>query len=255
MPVVTLLTDFGMRDGYVGAMKGVVLSRAPAAQLVDLAHDIEPQEVRSGAWAVRQAAPLFPPGTIHVGVVDPGVGTTRRALLFSSGGQLFVGPDNGLFAWVLRPDAQAWVLDRAELFRPEPSKTFHGRDLFASVAGHLAAGLSVERAGTPIDAWVPLLDPAARRDGSLVLGEVVHVDRFGNLISNIDREVLGPVVDWTVTIAGRRVGAIEETFASVGEGEWVAYFGSTGLLEIALRNASAASRGHGVGTAIVCRQR
>ena len=139
-PLVTLLSDFGTRDGYVGAMKGVILSRAPRARVVDLTHDIAPQDVRAGARALRQAVPWFPSGTIHVAVVDPGVGTSRRPLLVRSQGQLLVGPDNGLLSLAAATDAEAWVLDRPELFLDELSATFHGRDVFASVAGHLAAG-------------------------------------------------------------------------------------------------------------------
>jgi S-adenosylmethionine hydrolase len=236
--IVTLLSDFGTADGFVGAMKGVVLSRAPLARIVDLTHDIAPHDVRAGAWALREAAATFPQGTIHVAVVDPGVGTERRAILLLSCGQLYLGPDNGLLS-LAAPQGQGWVLDRPELFCRGVSSTFHGRDIFASVAGHLAAGVAPEACGTPIATWARLERPVATLSENEVQGEVVHVDRFGNLVTNIICAELDSVDGWEVHLDDRPLGAIRTTFGDVDRGRWVAYTGSSGALEIAVREGRA----------------
>lgn len=255
MAVVTLLSDFGDRDGYVGAMKGVVLSRAPDAQIVDLTHGIPAGDVPCGAWALRVAAPCFPASAIHVAVVDPGVGSDRRALLLRSNDQLFVGPDNGLLSWAVDGGARAWVLDRPELFAPRVSSTFHGRDVFASVAGHLAAGREPQDCGTPTESWQRIPWPEPRVAGDEIIGEVVHVDGFGNLITNITESALAPVVGWKIEIADRALARVELTFASVSRGAWVAYVGSAGLLEIGVRDGSAAAAGLCVGAQVRCLRR
>jgi hypothetical protein len=240
--IVTLLTDFGTADGFVGAMKGVVLSRAPDARVIDLTHEIPPHDVRCGAWALREASRTFPVNTIHVAVVDPGVGTERRPILVASRGQLYVGPDNGLLSLAApRGDGDAFLLDQPALHRQEASRTFHGRDIFASVAGHLAAGLSKESCGTPISTWDCIEEPRPRKRGDSILGEVLHSDRFGNLVTNIDRDALQGDEDWEVTLAERSVGPLRRTFGEVGPGEWVAYLGSGGFVEVAVREGQAAS--------------
>lgn len=239
-PTITLLTDFGTADGYVGAIKGVILSRAPGATLIDITHDIAPQDVAAGARALREAAPWFPAQTIHLAVVDPGVGTSRAPLLLQGGGQLWIGPDNGLLSLAAPPSSQGWVLNRADLFQPRPSHTFHGRDIFASVAGHLAAGLAPERCGEPVERWVQLDQPRPRCEPGEVRGQVVHVDRFGNLITNLDRDVVGQPWRWQVHLGQRQLGPIHQTFADVESGRWVAYIGSSGVLEIAVRDGDAA---------------
>lgn len=243
---MTLLSDFGTVDGYIGAMKGVILSRAPEARIVDLSHDIPAQDVTAGAWALREAAPYFPSGTVHVAVVDPGVGTVRRPLLIAAAGQWFLGPDNGLLSLAVRErgGSGAWVLDRPERHHQPVSATFHGRDIFASVAGHLAAGAGPSDCGTPVDRWLELAVPRVERrgDGSL-LGCVLHVDRFGNLVTNLEASELTSPRGLRVRIAGRELGPIRTTFADVAPGEWLAYLGSAGKLEIAVREGSAAAAG------------
>ncbi len=238
--IVTLLTDFGTADGFVGAMKGVLLRRCPDAVLVDISHDIPPQDIRAGARALAEAAPMFPPGTIHVAVVDPGVGTTRRPLLLASAGQLFIGPDNGLLT-LAATAGEAWILNRPQLFRATVSSTFHGRDIFASVAGHVAAGLPPQACGSPVKRWTTLQLPQPRLDGDRLVGAVVHVDRFGNLITNLDRQRVGAPAAWLVTLQERDIGPIRGTFGEVAPGCWVAYIGSGGELEIAIRDGDAAS--------------
>jgi S-adenosylmethionine hydrolase len=242
-PLVTLLSDFGTRDGYIGAMKGVILSRAPEARLVDLSHDIPPQDVRAGARALREAVPWFPQGSIHLAVVDPGVGSDRRALVVRSQGRLLLGPDNGLLSLAAAPDAQIWVLDRRELFLEPVTATFHGRDVFASVAGHLAAGRAVEDCGSPTTELVRLETPRPRAtEPGVLIGEVVHADRFGNLVTCIRRADLCAASNWKVSLEGRELGPIRRSYADVAPGEWLAYWGSSDELEIAVREGSAAGQ-------------
>ncbi|MCC6749415.1 MAG: SAM-dependent chlorinase/fluorinase [Deltaproteobacteria bacterium] len=250
MAVVTLLSDFGTQDGFVGAMKGVILRRASSSQLVDLTHELRPQDVHAGAWALREAAATFPPGTIHLAVVDPGVGTTRQPLLLVQGGQRFVGPDNGLLTLAAPQPQAAYVLDRPELHQPVVSSTFHGRDLFASVAGHLAAGLAPELCGRPAETWIRLCDPTVERRGRALVGEVVHVDRFGNLVTNLTGDLLGDAATWEVTLAELRVGPLVVTYGQVPSQTWLAYVGSSGRVELAVRDGSAAARGYARGTRV-----
>jgi S-adenosylmethionine hydrolase len=245
MPVVTFTTDFGAHDGYAGAMKGVVLSIAPRAVLVDITHGIPAQDVAAGAVALAQAAPLFPPGSIHVAVVDPGVGGERADLLVESGGSLFIGPDNGVLSLAARPPRRIYWIE-ASTFRRDPvSPTFHGRDVFAPTAGRLAAGASPADAGPSVPKMIDVgAPPIHRRDGA-VEGEVIHVDGFGNLITSLPVEALarsetgevGIEVDGT---EGRFEPRLGRTFSDVDPGALIAYIGSGGQLEIARRDGSAA---------------
>jgi hypothetical protein len=237
--LITLLTDFGTRDGFVGAMKGVILSVAPNSQVVDLTHDIGAQDVRGGAWALREAALLFPPRTIHVAVVDPGVGGARRPLLLASRRQLFIGPDNGVLSLAANAPSGAWCLDQPRYHRASVSNTFHGRDIFAAVAGHLASGRAPDEVGTPLALWERLRLPRARRVGGRISGQVAHVDRFGNLITNIDAALLGGSRAWDALLDGESIGPLRSTFADVQAGEWVAYLGSGGMIEVAIRDGAA----------------
>ncbi|MFH1132545.1 MAG: SAM-dependent chlorinase/fluorinase [Pseudomonadota bacterium] len=237
---MTLLSDFGTADGFVGAMKGVILSRASDAQIVDLTHDIPPQDVWAGAWALREAAGVFPKGAIHLAVVDPGVGTKRRALLLYGNDQFFVGPDNGLLSLAVGPDAKGWLLEKREFFGREVSSTFHGRDIFASVAGHLAAGVKAQDFGSMVQDWVKLIEDPVVCKGNEIEGRVVHVDRFGNLITNVDKKDAKKETQWSVQIGDYICGPIRSTYGDVEEGEWVAYVGSSGKIEIAIRNGDAA---------------
>ncbi len=167
MTIITLTTDFGLSDGYVGAMKGVILGIAPAAHLVDLSHEIAPQDVRQAAHVLADAVPYFPAGTVHLAVVDPGVGSARRPLLITTPRAAFVGPDNGLFTFILgTAKTQAWALDQPGYWLPEISRTFHGRDIFAPVAAHLACGVPPEMLGSPITDAAPLAAPLAARSAA-----------------------------------------------------------------------------------------
>lgn len=239
---MTLLTDFGTRDGYVGAMKGVIASLCPSALVHDLTHDIAPGDVRGGALALATSTASFPAGSIHVAVVDPGVGTARRGLLVEAGGQYFIGPDNGLLSLAATRPRRVRELDRPQYFRATVSSTFHGRDLFASVAGHLAAGRDVAELGGEGADMIEVSLPAVRRHTGGVTGEILHVDRFGNLVTTISRDDL-PAAPRAVTVevAGRAIAGLVSTYGDVEPGRLTALIGSGGRLEIAVRDGSAAA--------------
>lgn len=241
MTIITLTTDFGLADGYVGTMKGVILGIAPAARLVDLSHEITPQNVPQAAYILRRAAPYFPLGTIHLAVVDPGVGSARRPLLVVTPQAMFVGPDNGLFTFALdQPAAQAYVLDRPETWLPQISNTFHGRDIFAPVAARLATGFAPDELGTPICDAVRFDQPAPQRLGNdEIVGHVIHVDRFGNLISDVPAAWLTDG-RWRCEIAGQRLETLTATYADVAPGTLLALVSSGGTLEVAVREGNAA---------------
>lgn len=252
--IITLLTDFGTRDPYVAEMKGVILALAPGVTLVDVTHEIAPQAVVEGALALEAVMAVFPPGTIHVAVVDPGVGTARRGLVVSASGQYLVGPDNGLLTPALaRGPWEAFELAVPEYHRPVVSRTFHGRDVFAPAAAHLARGVAPERLGPPVRDPVRLAWPEAEEVAGRLRGRVIHVDRFGNLITSItaaQAEALaarGPVV---ARVAGRRLPVVG-TYGELPRGGAGALVGSRNRLEVAVREGSAAGRfGARVGSAV-----
>jgi S-adenosyl-L-methionine hydrolase (adenosine-forming) len=231
--IITLLTDFGTVDSYVAEVKAVLLSRAPDVTIVDISHQVSPGDIRAGQYLLGRAWQHFPAGTIHLAIVDPGVGTERRAIAAESGGHRFVAPDNGLLSF-LQPDARVVSL-------PIPSRaaaTFHGRDVFAPAAAALATGSSLESLGLLITDPHRSPLPAPRIDGLTIVGEVIYVDRFGTLVSNI----LGNAVQAGVRIRveGTDVGSLSRTFRDVARGALVAFVGSGGTVEIAVRDGSAA---------------
>jgi S-adenosylmethionine hydrolase len=239
--VVTLLTDFGTRDPFVGVMKGVLLGACPGASIVDLTHEIAPQRVRDAALWLGFSYPWFRPGTVHVAVVDPGVGSERRALAARADGHVFVAPDNGILEVVRRKarSFEARVLDPAPLGITLRSRTFHGRDLFAPVAGRLAAGtLAFESAGAVVEPLATALVPAPRLGARSAEGEVVLVDRFGNLMTNLEAESLGELGQARVIVAWREL-AVVGTYAELAPGAVGAVVGSFGQLEVVCRNDSA----------------
>ena len=258
VPIITLLTDFGDQDGYVAAMKGVILSIAPDVTLVDITHAIAPQAIQQAAYVLAQAVPFFAPGAIHVAVVDPGVGSARRPLAVQTASAIFIGPDNGLFSTVLE-NAAGYVcihLDQPRFWRAQPSPTFHGRDVFAPVAAHLARQVPLADLGTPISDPVRLRVDAPRRqpDGTLI-GAIIHVDHFGNLISNIPGAWL-TTDDWQVRIGQTTVVGIQPHFAAAPIGALLAYRGSAGTLEIGERNGHAGQTlGVGVGQTLAAEPR
>src|SRR5215468_8977822 len=237
MRVITLLTDFGLEDGYVAAMKGVVATIAPEARLVDVTHLVPPQDVASGRFRLLTVAPYFPPGTIHLAVVDPGVGTARRAVAIrAASGSYFVGPDNGLLLGALETDPPVAAVELSEprFWRiATPSATFHGRDVFAPVAAHLARGVDLGALGSSISP-----ETLARLELALwktvpggAEGAVQAVDRFGNLISSVPGSVLGDHSRWSASISRRTVPG-HRTYGDVPAGDPLALVGSHGFVEI-----------------------
>ena len=246
--IVTLLTDFGTADYFVGAMKGAVLSVNPGAQVVDITHEVPAFDVEAGAFALLAAFEAFPKKTVHVAVVDPGVGSPRRPLAVEGGGQFFVGPDNGVFGHVYErlKTFRVFHLTGRKYFRPSVSSTFHGRDVFAPVAGALSLGIQIDELGEEIKDFVrlPLAAPRKLADGT-VEGAVINVDHFGNLITNIAPQDLSaetPDSDALVVVNGREVRGFRRFFAEEGgaPGEPFAIWGSAGLLEVAVFRDSAA---------------
>ena len=239
-PVITLLTDFGQRDPFVGIMKGVILALCPNATLVDLCHETAAYDVLGGSFLLHSAVRFFPPGTIHVAVVDPGVGGPRRPILAHIDDQLFVAPDNGLLSYPMAHGTVRVVraITAREYLLQPVSATFHGRDVFAPAAGHLARGVPPERFGPEVlDAVrLPIPRPRLEPPGTLT-GQIIWIDRFGNCITNIGREDLeaftagtaGPI---RVLLAGRPVGGLVQFFAEAGPGGHGAILGGTGHLEL-----------------------
>ncbi len=244
-PIITLLTDFGLTDPYVGVMKGVILGIVPEATLVDLTHDIPAQDVGCAAFVLSTAIDYFPPGTIHVIVVDPGVGSQRRPIAVKTDQAFFVAPDNGVLtlALVRQPPTEIVHLTNPAYWLPEVSTTFHGRDIFAPVAAHLARGVPITDLGTPIReiVYLPARVPTQDADGK-TLGEIQHIDRFGNCITNIPASMLDPNISLIVKVAGQSIPGISSTYATVEPGAPVALIGSSGFLEIAIRNGNAAEQ-------------
>lgn len=256
--MIGLLTDFGLKDTYVGQMKCVIHNIHPDATVVDLCHEVPPQNILSGAYLASTAVPHLPDGGVLVGVIDPGVGSDRRAIAVDIGGRYLVGPDNGLFDLVFERNAPETIvaLENDEYFREDVSQTFHGRDIFSPVGAHLAAGVDIEELGSVIKPEdlerLPPSDPFVEEDR--IEAHVIHCDRFGNLILNLTRdrleEWLGNSTPHVTLPGGRRVD-LQETFSKASSGEPVAYYGSTDQLEIAI-NGGSASRYFGAdqGTAV-----
>jgi S-adenosylmethionine hydrolase len=241
-PIVTLTTDFGTRDAYVAAMKGVVLGIAPHARLVDVSHDVAAHDVTEGALALESAVPFFPAGAVHLAVVDPGVGTARRGLALVSEGAIFVGPDNGLFTPFLEGhEWRAFELTAAEYRLRSVSRTFHGRDVFAPAAAHLALGVAPERLGPRIDDPVRLHWSSMRETHGAVAGTVLHIDRFGNLVTSIRAEAFEAFGPLSIRLAGRPLPFVG-TYGELTPGQAGALIGGSGRLEIAVREGSAAAR-------------
>ncbi len=262
---VSLLTDFGLEDEYVGVMKAVILGLASSARIVDLCHQIPPQDVRAAALLLDGAYRFFPPGTVHVCVVDPGVGGQRRIVCLQAAGFLFLAPDNGLLTPILarhHGQASAWSVENPAYFLRQVSATFHGRDIFAPVAAHLCQGLDPARLGPRISpgGLVRLHLPRPRLAGDCITGQVVHVDRFGNLATNISADLLAPWLNEGATVSvhlGRTtINGIVASYQEAAAGQPLAIIASRGTLEIAVREGSAAERLQaGAGTEVRVRRR
>jgi S-adenosylmethionine hydrolase len=236
--IVTLTTDFGLRDPYVAEMKAVILRITRDVHLVDITHDVAPHDVAEGALALEAAAPHFPPGTVHVAVVDPGVGTARRGLALAWRGSVFIGPDNGLFTPFLE-EARAFELTAAEFRSSGVSPTFHGRDVFAPAAAHVARGIDPARLGPPLGDAARLAWPEVRETGGRASGAVVHVDRFGNLVTSIRAETVEALGSDVLIEAGNRTLPLVGTYGDLAAGQLGGLIGSGRRLEIAAREARA----------------
>jgi S-adenosyl-L-methionine hydrolase (adenosine-forming) len=237
--IITLTTDFGLADPFVGMMKGVILGIAPGAQLVDLTHEIHSYEVLEAALVIQASYPYFPMGTVHLIVVDPGVGSERRPIAASANGHIFVAPDNGVLSLILE-DSPAYEITNKSLFAGPISQTFHGRDIFAPVAAHLASGMSVEAVGPRIHDFVKRSFPGPRLNGNRLLAAVLRIDKFGNLITNLRRKDLGE--EFSITVAGQRITKFYGSFSEANPGDFFAIEGSAGFIELALNQDSAAER-------------
>jgi S-adenosylmethionine hydrolase len=250
MPFITLMTDFGIKDGNTGVMKGVIWGICPEAQIADLSHLVGAQNIREAAFILARCAPYFPKGTVHVVVVDPGVGTARRPVAARLGDWFYVGPDNGTITALLerveRQDSpREFVhLDKRKYWLDEVSFVFHGRDIFSPVAAHLARGVPLSDVGTPISDPVRIELPKPKRTDSGWQGEITLIDHFGNISSNIRVENLGDALKnkekINVRIAGREILGMVDTFGQRPVGELIALLGSTGNLIVSVVNGNAA---------------
>jgi hypothetical protein len=243
--IVTLITDFGTQGEYAGALKGSILSVNPRCRVVDITHEIPPQDILRASFVLRHSYPYFPNGTVHLTVVDPGVGTGRRALVLRKGRHLFVGPDNGVFTEVLSGpgEAEARAITRENFFRRPPSATFHGRDLFGPVAGRLSAGLPLREFGPRVSDPVRAGEPLPQREGTRLTGRVLWADSFGNLLTNIGEDEYGPVLGatgWRISGRGWRIETLSRTYGEGKRGQPLALFGSSGRLELAVNRDRAA---------------
>ncbi len=252
MATITLMTDFGIKDGNVGVMKGVIWGICPQAQISDLSHMIGAQNVRDASLILLRSAPYFPKGTVHVVVVDPGVGTARRAMAAQIGDWYYVGPDNGTITLLLEcAEKESWAckfvqLDRTKYWLPNVSYVFHGRDIFSPVAAHLADGIPLLDLGTEFADPVRLQLPQPQRIGNGWRGEIIYIDHFGNLASNIRIENLGDAIrkkdEIIVRMNGLEIKGMVNTFGERAEGEVVALLGSTGNLIVSVVNGNAADK-------------
>jgi S-adenosylmethionine hydrolase len=247
MTVITLLTDFGIRDGYPGVMKGVIWKIAPEVQIADISHTIKPQNIQHGALALARTTRFFPPGTIHVGVIDPGVGTTRRPIGLHLGDHYFIGPDNGLFTLVLERAAanhekiQIVHLDQPQYWLPEISHVFHGRDVFAPSAAYLATGIALEKLGIAIQDPLRLHLPLPERiSGGGLRGQVLEIDTFGNLSTNISEADLLHMGEISVVAGGKQIDGLVKTFGERPPGSLIALIGTSHDLIISVVNGDAA---------------
>ena len=234
VPVISLLTDFGTADYFVGAVKGAILSVNPAAVIADITHEIPPQDVETAAFTLLAAYETFPPGTIHFAVVDPGVGSERRPIVLRAGKWLFVGPDNGIFTYIYDRESshQTFHITAEKYFRPSPSTTFHGRDIFAPVAAALSKGVKPEAFG-------PLITGEVRLPNSLT-PRIIHIDRFGNCITNITRDLFDNEQQPALVIKRKVIDTFVDFYGAAPPNTLFGIWGSAGFLEISVKGNSAA---------------
>ena len=245
--IITLITDFGTEDSYVGVMKGVILSIKRDATIVDISHQIEPGGILHAALMIRDAYRFFPEGTVHISIVDPGVGSERRPVLIVADGHFFIGPDNGIFQAIIETHAKKEIihLKNDKFFLPKPSSTFHGRDLFAPAAAHLLSGIAPLEMGAPIHDPAHLETPSVHRKGASLHGQVVYADHFGNLITNIHSSEMSHFADrrdLVIEVGGLSIKGVHRTYSEVPKGNFLALVGSSDFLEIAVNSGRASDR-------------
>ncbi len=242
MPIITILSDFGLRDHFVAAAKGVILNLNPDVTLVDISHQIAPQDIFSGAFTLGQSYSYFPSGTVHLAVVDPGVGTARKVLAATAGGHFFVAPDNGILTYIMEAheDFTAYEVTADHYFRKPVSTTFHGRDIFAPIAAWISRRIELHQLGPVLKSPVRLQIPALKRvRDALIQGTILSVDQFGNLITNL-RPADVPV-SCKIVAGQKEITGFRKTYAEGNPGEVIIVPGSTGYLEIAVKGGSAAA--------------
>ena len=254
--LITLTTDFGTRDWFVGAMKGVISEIAPDARVIDITHEVPPGDLVNGAFALASSSPHFPSGTIHVAVIDPGVGSSRQALAMRTQNAIFIGPDNGILSWAVReqPVEEIRMLNNYSWFLEPVSQTFHGRDVFAPSAAHLAAGACFEEARALLEDFVRLPWPEIEKGDMNIRGEVIYIDHFGNAISNLPASAFPPAIlekGLLATTYGGHTLPLHHCYDDVPCGQPLTILGSSGLLELCLNGGNFAGQtGIGVGSTI-----
>lgn len=243
-PILTLTTDFGLSDHYVGAMKGVILGICPDAQIVDIGHQVSPFEITEGAYLIAQAYPCFPKKTVHVVVVDPGVGSARRPILLEMAGQYFIAPDNGVLSMVYGSEkAKVRVISNDKLFRHPVSRTFHGRDIFSPVAAHIAAGVPPSRVGKLIDDYLrPAFQKPQRTGKRTWTGRILKIDRFGNIVTNFHSSDFPNLEkqNFAMRLGPHEIEILVRNYSESGPGEKFLIVGSSGYLEVSINQGSAA---------------
>ncbi|HEX7400578.1 MAG TPA: SAM-dependent chlorinase/fluorinase [candidate division Zixibacteria bacterium] len=241
-PIITLTTDFGSKDGYVGAVKGVIKRINPHAEIVDITHEIEPFDVWGAAFALNNFYGYFPQDTIHLVVVDPGVGSQRQPLLIQSADFLFVGPDNGVFSFILQNEEIIEIISisNRKYLLSKPSHTFHARDVFAPVTAYLSLGVDIREFGAPAMECSKLFIPQTKVERRDIIGEIIHVDNFGNLITNIEAKSVHLKIIKRIEVKRKRISQIAKSYYDIPEGKIGAVIGSSGFLEIAANRGNAA---------------
>ncbi len=246
IPILTLTTDFGLSDHYVGTMKGVILGICPKAQIVDISHEVGPFEITEGAYLIAQAYRYFPPKTVHVVVVDPGVGTARRPILMEAAGQYFIAPDNGVLSMIYtREEARIRLISNEKYFLHPVSRTFHGRDIFSPVGAHIAAGVPPSRMGKRIEDYLrPAFQKPVRAGKRTWTGRILKIDRFGNIVTNFHSDDFPDLEkrNFAMVIGPQETSVLARTYAECSPGELFAIIGSSGYLEVSVSQGSAAKK-------------
>ena len=239
--IITLLTDFGTKDGYIGAVKGVIKRINPQAEIVDITHDVDSYDVLGAAFALSNFYRYFPKGTIHLAVVDPGVGSLRQPILIKTKDFFFVGPDNGIFSFIYQREdlTDIIVISNKKYFLAEPSSTFHARDIFAPVAAYLSLGIKTEEFGSAAKECMKVIIPQPEPEGKSLKGEIIHVDHFGNLITNICADLLKNKKNAEIVMGKRKIKGISRSYFEIKEKRLGALIGSSDFLELAVNQGSA----------------